>query len=1073
MAAIEFTVQDDAGNVIAAPTVEVTREGASGVASPRANRDGTGTLGNPFVGGTGQGLSPGKVRFFITGGAYRVDVSAPGYSDTLRFRAVGTMAEQDVGVAGANPGVRLSFDDDIISGDPGDGNWRANETTFAYITELYISDQQVGGNDIIDWIEDLDNGGDPDHRGYLRFEDGSDPLQWAEFHVKNLVTTITGARVIEVEAKAESGWPFAAGSIQGATFSRTGMPGADGVNGTSALSVVRVVTTENVDLAGGGLAATTVHDGVELSTNNPVLVAGQDAPAENGYYLAPATGAASRDASFDSFTELSGKVFSVQEGDRNKNSLWQVTSPRTGTIDVDPIEISDVRDRTPYPPEFNTVEVRNSVVDWTNDVVFSTGYIRDQHDTRNGTSADELTKRLDADWSAGTGNGMRYSGMSIDNDDYNLYAVWKLDGVLDYYAFPSAGFYFGSDTDPDTVAAVEEVLAALQAETGGGDYLFGRFLRTIHRAGGIVSIIPEELPWIGHRCASLRDSTPGVEHANAIFTAFVMENGDVRITGQAHAGLGQGANPQAYFFPVKMNMPSGLMGKPVEVYSGYHITYVLTDEGDVCACGANASGEVGDNTTTTRNNLTLLDATDIGPRSPGGSSRRIVSMVHSSQFIAGATNTTLFLCADGTMWAIGLNTLGEGGTGTITNLLKPTRCLKIANTTTQATANGTNSSTTLTPSVASKVFTVAAGKSWVAGDPIFIYSHASVAVHMYGTVTSYSGTTLTVNVTVAGTATSSSDWIISELVDDAAKIYTRGATSGCSAYIDTSGKVRFAGHLATGAGLGSAGPGSGTGAQNFRAFRLPKTTSEEASSQLPDDYVATKVVLGTSGISAVHTLGILCTDKNLYLTGYGIHGGLGDGTIVSKAHFVQATFGTAAAGTVLDHIEDAWALGVATPGFVVQLDTGQVYAWGYNGVNGLPLSGTASVNHPTVAEAPFNGTTEKIVRISTGAGNTSGQTCVVALTNLNQIYTWGFYAHDNDADSAPDSTGSPQLVKDPYAGRKKIVDAKSAGYSTVAGFHFLYSDGEAFAVNTNTMVNGELGIGNANGPYQPTRVRFG
>ena len=209
-----------------------------------------------------------------------------------------------------------------------------------------------------------------------------------------------------------------------------------------------------------------------------------------------------------------------------------------------------------------------------------------------------------------------------------------------------------------------------------------------------------------------------------------------------------------------------------------------------------------------------------------------------------------------------------------TNASKPTRCLKIANSTAQATAQGTASATAITPSVASKTFTVSAGKSWVAGDPIFIYSHASAAVWMFGSVTSYSGTTLIVNVTAIGTATSSSDWIISELVNDAANVYASGgAPSGSVGYITTSGKVRFAGRLIHGMhGLCATGPGSGTAAANFPAFRLPKTTSDDASSQLPDDYVCTKIVMGANQISDIGSACILCADKNGYMAGYAAHG---------------------------------------------------------------------------------------------------------------------------------------------------------------------------------------------------------
>ncbi len=36
----------------------------------------------------------------------------------------------------------------------------------------------------------------------------------------------------------------------------------------------------------------------------------------------------------------------------------------------------------------------------------------------------------------------------------------------------------------------------------------------------------------------------------------------------------------------------------------------------------------------------------------------------------------------------------------------------------------------------------------------------------------------------------------------------------------------------------------------------------------------------------------------------------------------------------------------------------------------------------------------------------------------------------------------------------------------------VYANGEVWGFNNNTYTNGELGIGSANGPYMPVRVKF-
>ncbi len=72
------------------------------------------------------------------------------------------------------------------------------------------------------------------------------------------------------------------------------------------------------------------------------------------------------------------------------------------------------------------------------------------------------------------------------------------------------------------------------------------------------------------------------------------------------------------------------------------------------------------------------------------------------------------------------------------------------------------SSTSLDIAAASKVFTIAAAKAFQTGQYVMAVSSANPTVdYMFGDVTSYTGTTLTVNVTVAGGSGTHTDWIIS------------------------------------------------------------------------------------------------------------------------------------------------------------------------------------------------------------------------------------------------------------------------------------------------------------------------
>lgn len=72
----------------------------------------------------------------------------------------------------------------------------------------------------------------------------------------------------------------------------------------------------------------------------------------------------------------------------------------------------------------------------------------------------------------------------------------------------------------------------------------------------------------------------------------------------------------------------------------------------------------------------------------------------------------------------------------------------------------TTSSSLITPAVASRDFTVPAGLAFSVGQYLRVVSASNAAVYMGGQVSAYSGTTLTIAGLEVGTATASSDWII-------------------------------------------------------------------------------------------------------------------------------------------------------------------------------------------------------------------------------------------------------------------------------------------------------------------------
>lgn len=96
---------------------------------------------------------------------------------------------------------------------------------------------------------------------------------------------------------------------------------------------VRVATTAPINLATDLENGDTI-DGVVLVTGDRVLVKDQAAPEENGIYLVPASGAASRTTDADSWNDLVAAFLAVSEGTANEDTLWLSTANAGGTLGV-------------------------------------------------------------------------------------------------------------------------------------------------------------------------------------------------------------------------------------------------------------------------------------------------------------------------------------------------------------------------------------------------------------------------------------------------------------------------------------------------------------------------------------------------------------------------------------------------------------------------------------------------------------------------------------------------------------------------------------------------------------------
>lgn len=114
-----------------------------------------------------------------------------------------------------------------------------------------------------------------------------------------------------------------------------------GIDGASALTVVRIVATTNIDLA-TGLVNGATYDAITLATGELALLVGQTDPAENGVYPVVASGAASRAAAFATYNDHPGRYFSVMEGAAKHDTFWRCTSDKGGTLGTTALVFSEV-----------------------------------------------------------------------------------------------------------------------------------------------------------------------------------------------------------------------------------------------------------------------------------------------------------------------------------------------------------------------------------------------------------------------------------------------------------------------------------------------------------------------------------------------------------------------------------------------------------------------------------------------------------------------------------------------------------------------------------------------------------
>lgn len=430
----ERPIQDGAGNLIADVWCEVRREDVAG--NPKAtlysDRAGASVLANPFM------ATDGIPAFHAAGGSYRVRIYKAGYDETFRYQAVGTGAEIDADTL-LIPGYLFEFEGET-SAPPGEGGIRADNVALGSATRLWIDKETVAGIDVSARIAALDG-----KRILLTSTNAGEQVSWDV----DLVTDEGG--YFELVLSAHSG---AASIVAG----RCGMQpepsqGPAGLDG--------LFSGEEVELTGASETLITAHRGETIILNRATAMALAAQPAATlgaeWAVMVMNIGAGTVTLDPDGAETVNGAAtlaippgtsFILScNGTTLKTSMWSspVISAPTLTLkasttptptaegqiewdsDDDTLVVGGgaqpVVFRSAFPGYLFGLGTANNASDATNDIDIAAGMAADSTGKVMLVLASAMTKRLDATWAAGSGNGGRFSGVSLSNTTYHVFLI--------------------------------------------------------------------------------------------------------------------------------------------------------------------------------------------------------------------------------------------------------------------------------------------------------------------------------------------------------------------------------------------------------------------------------------------------------------------------------------------------------------------------------------------------------------------------------------------------------------------------------------------------------------------------
>lgn len=126
--------------------------------------------------------------------------------------------------------------------------------------------------------------------------------------------------------------------------------------GIASKRYVRLKSTGNLAVA-TALAAGQTIDGKTVVAGDRIFLGSQTTGSENGIYIAPASGAASRATDFDTGTEIPGALIIVNEGTANGDTMWLETTDGPITIGTTALAFTQFTTGITYTADGNGIEL--------------------------------------------------------------------------------------------------------------------------------------------------------------------------------------------------------------------------------------------------------------------------------------------------------------------------------------------------------------------------------------------------------------------------------------------------------------------------------------------------------------------------------------------------------------------------------------------------------------------------------------------------------------------------------------------------------------------------------------------